>query len=122
MSGAVLQRPADLPVVPVRVADTAQAPAIWLIRYRIDQLGPCRDGLRYLRVRIVNNECQSHRGTVVERLRAEVGIFGRLVRDEKAAAANFELRDNVAVRAFDAVDFLCAERAFVKLDRRGSAP
>src|SRR5215831_15087402 len=97
-----------------------QSPTVGLILDRVHLLSSGDHRSACKRIRFVNNQRKPHRGSIAERLRAEVGMLHRFVSDKEAITANLELHHNVSVWTLSTLDLGRAKRTFVELNRLGA--
>ena len=105
-----------------RVDDATEAPAV-LVGCRVHDNCPRYPSSLDRRVRVVDDEEQTD-AAAPERLRAEVPVRGRLVRDPERRVADGQLGDDVGliVRAADPVELDRAECLLVEHHRLASPP
>src|SRR6266851_5581988 len=99
------------------IDDSSDAPTIWLIADRPNDVGPCSDGPFESGIRIFDNHDHPHR-TTAKRLGAEVPVFRRLVSYPKLAFPHGQPSNHSSTTlVVDAEQFVSSECRLVELDR-----
>src|SRR5438874_12016384 len=103
-------------MVSERINEPSHAPTIRLIIDGPDDRGSRLDRPLERRVRIVDDHYHSDR-TAAKRLRAEIEMFRRLIRDPETGPADGQLGDYRSSCVVYAKQYLGPERCFVEFDR-----
>ena len=113
--GPVSQRPADLPLVPERIDDPTQAPAVLVAdRSNLPRTDVNRPPKR--RIRIIDDQ-QSTTGRATNRMRAEPPHVRRRGRQPECSVGHRQLHNDVVTMTHPMQNSR-AKRRFVELDRR----
>src|ERR1700676_5002865 len=99
------------------IDDSSDAPTIWLIADRPNDVGPSSDGLFESSIRIFDYHHHPYR-TTAKRLGAEVPVLRRLVRYPKLAFPHGQPSNHRSTTlVVDAEQFVSSECRLVELDR-----
>jgi hypothetical protein len=99
-----------------RISDSADSPAIWLVRHGRNCFGSGLDRPVEEGVGVLDNDHHAD-GAAAQRLGAEVQMLGRLIRQPELGPLYGEARHQGATIVLNTEHFIRAESGPVKLDR-----
>jgi hypothetical protein len=103
-----------------RIEDPAETPAVRLLNR--DNLGGTSPHSPFThRIRVIHHHQHPHR-TATERVRAEVQIRRRLIRNPELRTLHNQLRNNRTIRCINAMEHHSPECSLIKGDSRPTIP